>query len=593
MSLSQIVNVRRWAAAGAAAVMLWCGQAHAQVLDQVPSNALGVVEIRSLDKMNAKVANMAKAFGLDQLQPQLKDPLGALLEKAKLIKGIDKAGDAALAILAPTPDGSEPEPIGLVPVSDYQAFLGNFQKVADGDITEVIDPGGHKHMFIAHHGKYAVMSDKKENLGGKVGITLGAAAAHEVNSKDAAFLFNMPVVRSVAIPALKGNRGKIIEKMHEALAEEAKLKQFIPVFDTVINEVLDGAETFLNDADAIVFSVEIGDAGLTSSALIDFSAQSKLGKTVAECKPGTTPLLAGLPDRKYFIFGGGSSDPAVTGRLAEEWINPIIKDLNGTNTDIGKQIAGVLESAKVVASSANHTAMGWVVPTKPLGQDSLFQEFSVTYGNAAKIAGAEKKLLSEINDLMALAPQNQGVKTKIEFGEVKAVDGAQLQSYTTKMDFDPNDPKGMQAQQMLSMLYGPKGMSGAFGPVNDNTFIIAQGVDDELLKEVIASAKASKDVLSDSEHVKAVSSHLPSNRTAVYYVALDNIVGTVVRYAQGFGVPIKMKLPQNLPPIGASVGTDGSSVRFDSFVPTETVQSLIAAGIQAYTQMQAGGGGGL
>ena len=77
----------------------------------------------------------------------------------------------------------------------------------------------------------------------------------------------------------------------------------------------------------------------------------------------------------------------------------------------------------------------------------------------------------------------------------------------------------------------------------------------------------------------------------LYYVALDNIVSTVVRYAQGFGVPIKMKLAQNLPPVGIALGSEGSSVRIDAFVPTETVQSLIAAGIQVYTQLQAGGGG--
>jgi len=90
-----------------------------------------------------------------------------------------------------------------------------------------------------------------------------------------------------------------------------------------------------------------------------------------------------------------------------------------------------------------------------------------------------------------------------------------------------------------------------------------------------------------------VAAQLPANPTLVYYVSLDNIVSTAVRYAQGFGLPIKMKLPQDLPPIGIAAGAEGSVIRFDAFVPTETVQSLIAAGIQAYTQMQGGAGGGL
>jgi len=99
-------------------------------------------------------------------------------------------------------------------------------------------------------------------------------------------------------------------------------------------------------------------------------------------KSGSEPLLAGLPDRKYFVFGGAAADPAVVSALAQEWLDPIIKDLNATNTPIGKQIADVLESSKVVASSTNHSAAGMIVPTKPLGQESLFQELTVSYGNA-------------------------------------------------------------------------------------------------------------------------------------------------------------------------------------------------------------------
>jgi len=104
------------------------------------------------------------------------------------------------------------------------------------------------------------------------------------------------------------------------------------------------------------------------------------------------------------------------------------------------------------------------------------------------------------------------------------IDGVELQTYSTKMDFDPKDPRGLQAQGYLNMLYGPAGMSGSFGAVSDKAFIVAQGVDDDVLKDLIASAKADVDVLSETAHVKAVSSHLPAHRSAVYYVALDNIV---------------------------------------------------------------------
>ena len=57
--------------------------------------------------------------------------------------------------------------------------------------------------------------------------------------------------------------------MHKNLAGEEKIKQFVPVIDTVINEGLDIAQNFLNDADAVVFSVSLSDEGLIGGGLVE------------------------------------------------------------------------------------------------------------------------------------------------------------------------------------------------------------------------------------------------------------------------------------------------------------------------------------
>src|SRR6185437_11408354 len=247
------------AAAGALAAVLWCGQARADVLDQVPSDAVGVVKIKSLEQLNTKVAKMAKTFGLDELQPDMKDPLKALLDKAHMNNGLNKSGDAALAMFAPEKGGNdEPVAVALVPVSDYGAFVGNFKKAAEGsagEITAVQDPeDAGKTLYVTHRGEYAVMSDKKNHLTAHGGIKLTAAAAHEAGSKDIVFFFNMPVVRDTAINAITKDRKKWIEEMDKTLTVEEPIKKFVPVFDTVINKALDTAVEFLHDANAIVFS---------------------------------------------------------------------------------------------------------------------------------------------------------------------------------------------------------------------------------------------------------------------------------------------------------------------------------------------------
>ena len=46
--------------------------------------------------------------------------------------------------------------------------------------------------------------------------------------------------------------------------------------------------------------------------MAEFEPSSYLGKLAAGIKNTDGPLTAGLPDRRYFVFGGSSSDPKMT-----------------------------------------------------------------------------------------------------------------------------------------------------------------------------------------------------------------------------------------------------------------------------------------
>ncbi|HWE96277.1 MAG TPA: hypothetical protein VG269_20100 [Tepidisphaeraceae bacterium] len=602
MRVSQIVKVRRVAAAAAVTAFVLCTQARAQVFEQVPADAAAVFEVKDLGALNTKVAKMAKTFGLDEISPEFKDPLGSLLDKGHMTKGINKGGDAAVVIFTPDKkaiaDKEEPDVLALVPVSDYKAFVGNFEPAdekAGAGVTAVKDPSDpSKSMYITERGKYAAMSDHKEVLGHKGGgLKLTAAAHKEADSKDAIFYINMPAVRDKVLPEMKANRQKMLDEVGSGLENNPQMKQFGPVIKVVVNQWLDFAQNFMTDAQAVVFSLNLTDEGLAGGGLAEFAPESDMGKTVAQIKPSGTPPLAGLPDRKYFAFGGMSLAPGATGKLLDQYVDPVIKELNKSGGDTGKEIGSLLSSVKVMMASTTHSASGYVVPTGPLGQESIVQTVAVMNGDAEKIHGSYKTMLGGMSKLMAQAPKGAAAAPKFEVTpDGKTVDGVKLDSYSMKMQFDENDPSAAQAQQMLAMIYGPNGMGGNIGVVNEKTLVVVQGGTDKLLSETIASAKAGKDVLSQTPGVKSVSAQLPDGRVLEYYVALDNIVTSAVKYAQGFGLQVKLKLPQNLPPLGVSAGTDGPSARMDVFVPAQTVQSLVAAGIQAYTQMQNGGGAG-
>jgi hypothetical protein len=92
--------------------------------------------------------------------------------------------------------------------------------------------------------------------------------------------------------------------------------------------------------------------------------------------------------------------------------------------------------------------------------------------------------------------------------------------------------------------------------------------------------------------VKKVASNLPSSRAFEIYVPLDEVVTTGLTYAKQFGFAVPVQLPPDLPPLGGTVSTEGSTMKLDGYIPTPLVQSLVAAGMQAAMQMQGGGGGG-
>jgi len=153
-------------------------------------------------------------------------------------------------------------------------------------------------------------------------------------------------------------------------------------------------------------------------------------------------------------------------------------------------------------------------------------------------------------------------------------------------------------QQMMGVMYGPGGINLLTGQVNDKLAVTSMGVNDEGLKTLIASAKANDDKLAHSAALAATKKSLPQMRFAEMYVSLDQIAVTLASYAKAFGMPVNFQVPPDLAPIGMTLATEGgSALKGDCFVPAQTLQSLIAAGMQTYMQMQGGqqpgGPGGL
>jgi hypothetical protein len=190
---------------------------------------------------------------------------------------------------------------------------------------------------------------------------------------------------------------------------------------------------------------------------------------------------------------------------------------------------------------------------------------------------------------MKLMPQNP-MTVEIKPG-AKTADGVTLDHTVFKMNIDPAAPEAQMAKMVSDMMYGPNGLNIYTGAVNDRTLVMSMGGDEQLLNDAIAAAKNSEDPLSGLPHIAAVTAELPKSRAMVFYVALDNIIGTGLDVARNFGVPVgNIRLPENLPPIGVTIGTESSAVRVDSHIPLDLVEKLVSVGFQIMMQQGQGGG---
>jgi hypothetical protein len=173
----------------------------------------------------------------------------------------------------------------------------------------------------------------------------------------------------------------------------------------------------------------------------------------------------------------------------------------------------------------------------------------------------------------------------------KTVDGVSFDSTKMTMTPDPANPMAQQQAQMMALMYGPSGMTMYTGVVGDH-FVLVTGLPDAAVSSVIATAKTGDAPLAALDPVKKVAGNLPTNRAAELYIPLDQIVSTGLTYAGQFGFKMPVQLPPDLPPIGETISTDGGTIKLDSYLPTSLVQSLVAAGMQAFMQMNGGGGAG-
>jgi len=574
--------------------------ARADVLESAPADALVAIRVANLTKTSAKVAQLAKDFGIDGFVPPLADPLGSLKNRAKITKGIKDDGELGFAILKPEEGQREPGMIMLVPVTSYDEFLSNFEDAkVEGGVAEIKLATDPEPAFAADWGEYVAISPTRNLVATKPASTLKPAGfvAKDGARQDFFLYANFSKLTPELLPELEKGFAEVNNELAKNLGKDVPEK-WHPLIKTSVTQLFNVARTFLKDVDSASVGLNISDAGINTTVISEFKPDSYLGKMMASVKGTDASLTTGLPAGKYLVFGGAFADPVATAKVIDDLTKPIVEELNKIE---GQEKAQTAAKSLLAAFKANKGYIfGMPTPTK-IGQEGIFQQVAIYKGGGKEMKSAADASGAVVTDLFAeikaQAKQKNPDAADDAMGSLtvtpaaRTIEGVSFDTWKVEMPQAKDDPAAMQAEMMLGLFYGGEGLSYSMAQMDDN-FIFAQSATDENIARFITAAKENKDNLSGLPHIKVVTAELPKTRVYEGFLALDEFFTPGAGVAGTFGMQIPVQLPPDLAPIGFSAGTEGTSLRIDTHVPRKTVQDIISAVMQVMQQMQGGGGGG-
>lgn len=584
-------HVRRFTLAVVALAMFFAASAtRAQVLPLVPSEAMVVIKFKNLQDVSSKIATLSQQWGLANIRPELNDPLGTLLTVGGLGPGLNRSGEAAIAMMMPAAGANEPDIVALVPVSDFKAFAAALPNAkTEGEVT-TFNPGG-KDVFAVNWGQYAAVSPKKELIAQKGGgLKATTVAAKELDSKDVIVYANLKQIRGHVLPLIQQNKGQMLDGIAQAMAQAPGANpKYAPILKAYLGQFINVAEGVLRDGDAATFGISLSKDGISTTLMGEFQADSYAGKAVTAMKNSNASFTAGLPQGKYFMFGGFVVDQASI-QLMNDFVGPIEKEIANLGAE-AKPLEEYVASMKDYLSATKQANFGLVAPVAAaIQQTGAVQVVSVLNGDSAKMMVAQKRMLAVQDEFMKLTNGGLVGKTTVT-PDAKNIEGVTLTQFKTAMNGQPKTPEEQQALFIMQMLYGQNGMTGYSGAVGADKVLGVVGGNDQLLASAVQAAKSNADNLATGPAASVIKA-LPAQRRAAVFVSVDTIASTVLDVMAARGMPGGVKLPPNLPPLAAAVDTDGTAIRLDGYIPAQTVQALIAAGMQMWLQNMQGGGAG-
>lgn len=554
-----------------------------EVMGLLPDNVQVVVGTGRIATMDLNWDQFLGAVSLKGIAPS--SLLDMVSEGGWDSTGLDTNGSMAMAVLKGQWDAASPPMVIFLPVTNYEQWLAAHtpEPVAGMDkVTKVTFAESGASMFARSAGNYAVLGVDSATVnsyaaGAKPAENLktliGTKGAGVVESNDLFAIVDLDGMEAVLGPKIEEGMAQWQQTMammgaaggadaQKQMERNAKLGQA-------------AARAILNQGKCLTVGMRGSEKGVTTSFAMSFKPDGWM----AQMLPGAASpanYLSKLPSKPFmFAMSGELSGCNLTGIMEK-----LVTDAGFTMDEFAKDMgAGGLG----MNSWSNTKGMAMAIYPSPAGiMAGLFNQ-AVLYqaGDAAALKAGWKAAMTGMNGQV-----NNGITFTTTYTEAaEQIEGTAVDTYSMAMKFPPEQ---FQAQQAMSMMYGPAGLKGYVVSTKEGLYT-TMSQSKSLATSLLQIANSGTGLNTDSG-VKSVDDLLPADASLRTYIGVGTIGSQLAVFAAAMMPGVDFNALTTLPPIAAGVTVKEGTVSGTMVMPA----ALIKAGWDIAKQTQGGendGGG--
>ncbi len=513
-----------------------------EMLRRVPGDAAAAVVVPDLQRLDRASTELAKKLGMSQVR----HPSRRIKALVGMSEGIDDGRGAALVVRGIGMRAGDFRLSFLLPVADYKAFLGNFQKrkELDGKITGVSLPTeAGERGFVKRTGEYAFLGEKREAVeaytpgdGWSLKGELERSAVEEADAFLAVDMRNVgPFVRAVARQAINRAKRRASRKRPKRLRQ------------TTARLFGNAANRLARDTRSAVVALDVGETAIAATLAARFAPASELGAAFIDGAE-EPPTLGRLPDRPTLLAVAADVSALPTKR----WGRALAEALPEASS-----IRRLLDAGGRLATAlGGRVQHAWYAASAVEGAAGTFP--TATFFETEDAEAARKRIRGVVERL-----GQGGYETTYEAGATE-VEGQRADRFRIAPQFSAEAMQRMGVRgHVLS-----RGTEGYLATMADGV-VVTTGP-----KKLLASVLGKGETIGDHPDVVEARKSLLSHRWAEAYVGVRPLLRTGKRLLALFTPASTFSVPDTLPPIalGASAHDGGVSIR--GRVPVEVIATL-------------------